>query len=330
MQAIEVTYTQLVSHDTLTAYLRVLRDRKELSISHAKGLEIVGELHRDLLHHRYSHRPCRLRTVNINGKRRDLDTPQVRDMVLQSAWNSLVSQAVEKQFSKHSFGFRPNLSCHKALIELKSHLEVTGKRYALKADIHKFFDCIPRLELIRILKTLIQDQDLLRLTVSIIETAETFKGMSSGLPTGWPMNPLLANIYLHSVDRYIEGLGIYFLRYADDIIVPAETMGQATIFKGVLSNLMERLGLSLSDKPGKTASVNLSDGVDFLGHRLRLDEESLRIFPKLGAAEKMHVEIMAILERPISKTKMSNRIRAKTNGWNGCTRFSKASFVSNR
>jgi retron-type reverse transcriptase len=230
MQAIDITYNQLASNDTLLASLKALRDRKELSISHAKGLEIVGELHRDLLHHRYSHKPCRLRTVNINGKLRDLDTPQIRDMVLQSAWSSLVSQAVEKQFSKHSFGFRPNLSCHKALIELKGHLELTGKRYALKADIHKFFDCIPRLELIRILKTLIQDQDLLQLTVSIIETAETFKGLSTGLPTGWPMNPLLANIYLHSVDRYLEGLGIYFLRYADDIIIPTETIGQAAFY----------------------------------------------------------------------------------------------------
>jgi len=101
----------------------------------------------------------------------------------------------------------------------------------------------------------------------------TVKETLAGTPQGGVISPLLANIYLHRLDRIwterCRHLGV-LVRYADDFVVMCKTQSQANEAMRRIGIIMERLGLTLH--PEKTRYVRLNrgkEGFDFLGHTIR-------------------------------------------------------------
>jgi group II intron reverse transcriptase/maturase len=93
-----------------------------------------------------------------------------------------------------------------------------------------------------------------------------------GTPQGGVISPLLANIYLHELDRFwmrtSSGLG-KLVRYADDAVVACPSERQAKEARQRIEQEMTRLGLKLH--PEKTRIVHLRrKGIDFLGCHLRM------------------------------------------------------------
>jgi len=99
------------------------------------------------------------------------------------------------------------------------------------------------------------------------------------------VSPLLANIDLHELDRYMEskylnltysqrgerrkkGKGnVLYVRYADDFVVLCNgTKAEAQAIKQELGEFLSTMGLTLSKE--KTKVTHITEGFDFLGYRI--------------------------------------------------------------
>lgn len=141
-----------------------------------------------------------------NGKLRPLGIPTAKDRLVQEVVRSILEMIYEPIFSNHSHGFRPKRSCHTALDHIKS--EWTGVKWLVEVDIKGYFDNIDHTVLLNLLRKHIEDRKFLSLIDSMLKAGFLeqwkFNETHSGTPQGGIISPLLANIYLHELDLFIE------------------------------------------------------------------------------------------------------------------------------
>jgi RNA-directed DNA polymerase len=149
-----------------------------------------------------------------NGKMRPLGLPTGDDKLVQEVVRILLEQIYEPCFSKHSHGFRPQRSCHTALKHVKHNW--TGVRWIIEFDIKSFFDNINHQKLVEMLEKKINDKRIITLVKMMLKAGyiEGWKWSPtySGTPQGGVISPLLANIYLHELDMFMENMMTSFNR----------------------------------------------------------------------------------------------------------------------
>lgn len=223
----------------------------------------------------------RVMIPKANGGERPLGIPTVRDRIVQTACKLILEPIFEADFEESSHGFRPGRSAAGALSSIKEHLE-RGLDEVLDGDLSKYFDTIPHEKLLIALKERISDPrmlDLIKqwLKVPIWEDKQ-FKGGKKnkvGTPQGGVISPLLANIYLHLLDRIVNHprslfakAGVKIVRYADDFVMMGKKIESQ--IKDKLKELLSRMGLSLNEE--KTRMVRAKEeSFDFLGFSIRYD-----------------------------------------------------------
>jgi len=200
------------------------------------------------------------------GKTRPLGIPTVRDRVAQEVLRRLLSPLFEPLFHDNSHGFRPGRSCHTAMERM---LEIwrCGHRHVLDADISGFFDNIPHNVVLRGLRNVVADGNILDLVEKFLTAGVMEDGAvqttTLGTPQGGVLSPLLANIALNFLDWHLDKLGYRFVRYADDFVVLCQTERHAKEAQTQIKSFLETLGLSLS--PAKTKVTTFLQGFTFLG-----------------------------------------------------------------
>ncbi len=121
---------------------------------------------------------------------------------------------------------------------------------------------------------------------------------------GAVISPLLANVYLHALDRAWQerhgGLGV-LVRYADDLVVLCGTQAQAEAALAELRALLAELGLELAEAKTRLVCLNEDgEGFDFLGFHHRMVESyrkpGRRFLARLPSARAMQAARQRIRE----------------------------------
>src|SRR6266487_5383984 len=146
-----------------------------------------------------------------NGKKRPLGIPGIRDRIVQEALRMILEPIWEADFSRYSYGFRPNRSTYDAMTYIGKRLNGTGGEYfqwIIEGDIASYYDTIPHRRLIKAIKKRVADRNIRDLLWKFLRAGVMYRGAFSetltGTPQGGIASPLLANIYLHALDTYME------------------------------------------------------------------------------------------------------------------------------
>jgi group II intron reverse transcriptase/maturase len=235
------------------------------------------------------YRPSAARRVFIpkpgTAERRPLSIPTVRDRVVQAAVKIVLEPIFEADMLGCSFGFRPRRSAHDALQVLIDECW-QGRRWVVETDIANCFEAIPHDKLMQAVEERVCDQAVLTLLramlrAGVMEGSQVRKPVT-GTPQGGVVSPLLANIYLHRVDRAwnVRQDGV-LVRYADDLVVMCKSRQQAEAALARLTALLADLGLEPKDAKTRIVALQVGgEGFDFLGFHHRLVSSQGRVGTK--------------------------------------------------
>lgn len=211
---LEDAYRQLFNPDLyLRAYGKISRNAGAMTqgatseTADGMSLEKIGHIIEAVRYERYRWTPVRRTHIpKRNGKTRPLGIPTWSDKLLQEVIRSLLEAYYEPQFSEHSHGFRPDRGCHTALQEVQRTWR--GTKWLIEGDIKGCFDNIDHKVLLSILGEKIHDNRFLRLIENLLKAGylEEWKRFPtfSGTPQGGIVSPILANIYLDQLDKFVE------------------------------------------------------------------------------------------------------------------------------
>jgi len=284
------------------------------AIESGKGIDtFLRNLARDLNDRTYRAQPVRRVMIpKVNGSLRPLGIPTIRDRVAQMAVKLVIEPIFEADFCANSYGFRPKKSAHDAIDDIANTLWA-GYTHVIDADLSKYFDSIPHAKLMAVVAERIVDGGILHLIKQWLKApviGEDARGVKKtvgggnanrkGTPQGGALSPLLANCYLHILDRiwqrqHLKGkLHAHLVRYADDFVVMCRNDVEEPL--NVVRHILERLGLSLNE--AKTQIVDATQAsFNFLGFtmQMRRGAKTGKPYPNVRPADTSLKKIKARL-----------------------------------
>jgi len=168
----------------------------------------IREIITSLQDHSYQPNPARRVYIEKKNstKKRLLGIPSANDKLIQEVVRMILESIYEPNFSENSHGFRPKRSCHTALRQINRCF--TGTKWFIEGDIKACFESFDHHVLINILRKRISDEYFIVLIWKFLKAGYMeqweYHATYSGTPQGSGASPILANIYLNELDKYIQ------------------------------------------------------------------------------------------------------------------------------
>ena len=174
----------------------------------------LDQLRERVIERKFDWKPInRVEIPKGEGKTIPLGIPTLNDRIVQEVLRSVLEPIFEPTFSDRSHGFRPGRSCHTALKYINTQFKALS--WYIEGDISKYFYTINHNILLHLLKRKIRDNLILNLIETGLKAKILFNEKwiehASGTPQGGILSPLLSNVYLNELDKYIETLEIEYL-----------------------------------------------------------------------------------------------------------------------
>lgn len=237
----------------------------------AEAAKHVARISAQLVDGTWEPDPAHAMTVaKARGGRRRLAIPSIEDRVVERAVLEVLDAEIDPLLLPWSFAYRRGLGVDDAIRELVAARD-RGHQWVLRCDIDDCFDSIPRFEVLKQLREVVDDPELVALVSLIIKrpvvgrrTARDQRG--KGLIQGSPLSPVLANLYLDAFDRAMLTHGHQVIRYADDIAVPVRDRGEGELALQRAGEALQPLHLELNAVKNRIDCYD--NGVDFLGRTI--------------------------------------------------------------
>ncbi|HEC87581.1 MAG TPA: group II intron reverse transcriptase/maturase [Thermoplasmatales archaeon] len=246
--------------------------------------------------------------------------PSVKDRILQQATKNVIEQIFEMKFLDCSFGYRPKRSAHQAIGQIKKYAQ-QGYTWVIDADVEKFFDSVNHTLLMNFVADEISDRKVLNLIETWLKAGVMNEGKieetMEGTPQAGVASPLLANIYLHEMDKQMSAMGnVRLVRYADDLVILCKTKEVAERTMKQVETILAGLRLRLSKTKTKLVNAN-KESFEFLGFKLKMGQGKLLITPRKKAIEnfKEAVRILTRRRQPLTAKDMVGRLNDTIRGW---------------
>jgi RNA-directed DNA polymerase len=278
-------------------------------------------------------------TPKPDGRLRPLGIPTIRDRVAQMAVKLIIEPIFEADFCANSYGFRPKKSAHDAVDDIANTLWA-GYTHVIDADLSNYFDSIPHAKLLAVVAERIVDGGILHLIKQwlkapvIGEDADGTrksvgggKANRKGTPQGGVISPLLANCYLHLLDRLWQrrhlkdNLQAHLVRYADDFVVLCRKDVEEPL--KVVCHVLARLGPELNET--KTHIVDATTAsFNFLGCTLQMRRgaKTGKPYPNVRPADtslkKIKARLTELTGRELTAMPLSNiveNVNRSLRGW---------------
>lgn len=180
-----------------------------------------------------SYKVSAIRGVEIpkgKGKTRLLGVPTVAERWLQQACSQQLANRFELDFEEESYGFRPKKNAQQAVLKSQENIN-NGFQDIVDIDLKAFFDEVPHYKLLQLIYHKVKCPTTLWLIRKWLRAPILIQGKlhkrRKGIPQGSPLSPLLSNIMLDQLDKYLKHKGYKFVRYADDFSVYTTSKSKA-------------------------------------------------------------------------------------------------------
>ena len=230
---------------------------------------------------RYVPLACQRVTIGQGERSRQLHIPPRIDRVLQRLTLEALGPALDQFLESSSFAWRRGLGRHSSARAIARAFR-QGFVYAVKADIDRFFDTVDRELLADRLDAYLADDPAVALLLAWVRS-----GGDAGLPTGAPLSPLLANLFLDHFDERIASRGGRLVRYGDDFLILCRTQAEADALLVAAREEAAELLLRLNDSGSPVQ--DLREPFTFLGFQFEAgdawhwrDDQQPRLVEELG------------------------------------------------
>lgn len=265
-----------------------------LSIDDICTDSFYDELKDEIFNLSYSPEPLKRAFIPKENKDelRKLAIPSLKDKFAQNILIGELSSYFDKGFSNRSYAYRTGKSYANAVYRARDFFK--NYDFALKTDIKDFFENIDHEKLLEILRANIRDVRIIRLIELWINNGIfehfDYSAHAKGVHQGDVLSPLLSNIYLNQMDKFLEQSGAEFVRYADDFVVFFTSYEASEQGLAHLKDFLKTINLSLNETKtsihGKDSAFTFL-GVNFKGANLSIGEEKFeRILDKLASSAK--------------------------------------------